>query len=298
MRGDQGVPDERDHVEQGVGDHQRPDALPPQEPSNQQHAQTPLSYPPAAPRRHSTTPLQLSASPEAPPSADSVTAAEPRSAAPRRSRPTTPLQLSASPELNAPHYDPELSLPQHQTPESRAALPTARPPRSMPASQQPKAAAELRRTPPPVPEAARSRAPSNPEPRAAVEEPAPQPKPPALRRRRDDEPTLAERPNRINTQRGVQVCVPDSTLQALSSELRSFPEVEWACVLFDDTDVPQIGVRVDPSFLNRVADITDVILEIGERQSVTLQVLLLNNQEQVKNARRNGRAFYPWTEES
>jgi hypothetical protein len=135
-------------------------------------------------------------------------------------------------------------------------------------------------------------------PQPAVEEPAPQPKPPALRRRRDDEPTLAERPNRISTQRGMQAAVPDSALEALSCELRSFPEVEWACVLFDETDVPLIGVRVDPSFLNRVADITDVILDTGERQSVTLQVLLLNNQEQVKNARRNGRAFYPWTQES
>jgi hypothetical protein len=89
--------------------------------------------------------------------------------------------------------------------------------------------------------------------------------------------------------------VPDTALEALSSELRGFPEVEWACLLVDDSDLPQIGVRIDPSFLNRVADITDVILDVGERQSVALQVLLLNNQDLVKNARRNGRAFYPWT---
>ena len=119
-------------------------------------------------------------------------------------------------------------------------------------------------------------------------------KPPDMRRRRDDEPTLAERPNRANTQRGLQASVPDTALEALSSELRGYPEVEWACVLVDESDVPLIGVRVDPSFLNRVADITDVILDVGERQAVTLQVLLLNNQDQVKNARRNGRAFYPW----
>lgn len=115
------------------------------------------------------------------------------------------------------------------------------------------------------------------------------------RRARDDEPTLAERPNRANTQRGLQASVPETALEALSSELRGYPEVEWACVLVDESDVPLIGVRVDPSFLNRVADITDVILDVGERQSVALQVLLLNNQDQVKNARRNGRAFYPWT---
>jgi hypothetical protein len=119
------------------------------------------------------------------------------------------------------------------------------------------------------------------------------PPPDPRRRIRDDEPTLAERPNRANGAKSA--VVPDSALQALSSELRGFPEVEWACVLSDESEVPLIGVRVDPSFLNRVADITDVILDVGERQSLTLQVLLLNNQDQVKNARRNGRAFYPWT---
>jgi hypothetical protein len=152
----------------------------------------------------------------------------------------------------------------------------------------------MRRTPPPVPEAAKSRTPSTPGVKAPISGgPQPQPKPPEARRRqRDDEPTLAERPNRANTQRGMQASVPDTALEALSSELQGFPEVEWACVLADETDVPLIGVRIDPSFLNRVADITDVILDVGERQSVTLQVLLLNNQDLIKNARRNGRAFY------
>jgi hypothetical protein len=162
----------------------------------------------------------------------------------------------------------------------------------------PRAAGELRRTPPPVPEAAKSKTPSTPGTPAPFSDarPANDNKTPDMRRRvRDDEPTLAERPNRANTQRGLQASVPDSALEALSSELRGFPEVEWACVLVDESDVPLIAVRIDPSFLNRVADITDVILDVGDRQSVALQVLLLNNQDQVKNARRNGRAFYPWT---
>lgn len=128
---------------------------------------------------------------------------------------------------------------------------------------------------------------------AARPRPAIETRLPPKRRSRDDEPTLAERPNRSQTQRGMAVCVPDAALHALSSELRGFPEVEWACVMADDSEVPLIGVRIDPSFLNRVADITDVILDIGERQSVALQVLLLNNQELLRNARRTGRAFYP-----
>ena len=62
----------------------------------------------------------------------------------------------------------------------------------------------------------------------------------------------------------------------------------------DGSEIPLIAVRVDPSFLNRVADITDVIMDAGEKQALSLQVLLLNNQELVKNARKNGKAFYPW----
>lgn len=62
----------------------------------------------------------------------------------------------------------------------------------------------------------------------------------------------------------------------------------------DGSDIPLIGVRVDPSFLNRVADITDAIMDVGDKQALELQVLLLNNQELVKNARKNGKAFYPW----
>ena len=57
---------------------------------------------------------------------------------------------------------------------------------------------------------------------------------------------------------------------------------------------PVVGVRVDPSFLNRVADITDAILDSAEKQGIALQVLLLNNAELVKSAHRNGYAFYPW----
>ena len=55
-----------------------------------------------------------------------------------------------------------------------------------------------------------------------------------------------------------------------------------------------IGVRVDPSFLNRVAEITDAILGAAEKHSVDLQVLLLNNAELVKSAHKHGKAFYPW----
>jgi hypothetical protein len=92
----------------------------------------------------------------------------------------------------------------------------------------------------------------------------------------------------------VPSTLSDTALQALCAGLRAFPEVEWACVLLDGSDTPQIALRIDPSFLNRVTDITDAVLEVGEQQSLVLQVLLLNNQDLVKHARKSGRAFYPW----
>jgi len=125
--------------------------------------------------------------------------------------------------------------------------------------------------------------------------PAPQPAVSTATARRDDEPTLADR-MLVRDARPAEVssAISDNALQALSAGLRGFPEVEWACVLSDGSDIPLIGLRIDPSFLNRVADITDAIMDVGEQQSLALQVLLLNNQELVKNARKNGRAFYPW----
>jgi hypothetical protein len=124
---------------------------------------------------------------------------------------------------------------------------------------------------------------------ADVRPPEP-PRPPG----RDDEPTLAERTGTQGALAHARSALSDTALQALCGELRSFPEVEWACVLSDGSEIPLIAVRVDPSFLNRVADITDVIMDVGEQQSLNLQVLLLNNQDLVKQARKHGHAFYPW----
>lgn len=88
--------------------------------------------------------------------------------------------------------------------------------------------------------------------------------------------------------------LPDALLHGMSQALRAFPEVEWACVMSDDSDLPVVGVRVDPSFLNRVAQITDAIVSSADKQGQQVQVLLLNTFDLVKNARKNGKAFYPW----
>jgi hypothetical protein len=91
-----------------------------------------------------------------------------------------------------------------------------------------------------------------------------------------------------------KIVLSDALRHGISAALRAFPEVEWACVVADDSSIPVIGVRVDPSFLNRVAEITDAILGAAEKLGGELQVLLLNNAELVKSAHKHGLAFYPW----
>ena len=110
---------------------------------------------------------------------------------------------------------------------------------------------------------------------------------------RNDEPTVANR-NNESALGPPRLVMPDEVLREISMALRAFPEVEWACVLSDSSEIPVIALRVDPSFLNRVADITDAIIGATEKMGAAVQVMLLNNMEQVKNARRYGKAFYPW----
>ena len=114
-----------------------------------------------------------------------------------------------------------------------------------------------------------------------------------LKKPRDDEPTIADRGNE-KALSAPKVALSDELLRGISGGLRAFPEVEWACVLSDGSEIPLIGLRVDPSFLNRVADITDAVIDEGEKHAAELQVMLLNNQDLVKSARRCGKTFYPW----
>lgn len=107
-------------------------------------------------------------------------------------------------------------------------------------------------------------------------------------------PTRDDLKTHVKTLEAPKLTLQDALRLGISAALRAFPEVEWACVVSDESVIPVIGVRVDPSFLNRVAEITDAILGAAEKQGVELQVLLLNNAELVKSAHKHGQAFYPW----
>lgn len=108
------------------------------------------------------------------------------------------------------------------------------------------------------------------------------------------EAASSERESGEQAKASLAALVPDTLLQAISNGLRAFPEVEWACVLPETSGVPTIGVRVDPSFLNRVAEVTDAIMSAASACSQDLSVMLLNSPESVKSARKSGQAFYPW----
>ena len=129
---------------------------------------------------------------------------------------------------------------------------------------------------------------------------APDREAPTAGRQREVAAARSAPPTRDDLRKHIKALAPptlvlsDALRHGISAALRAFPEVEWACVVADDSTIPVIGLRVDPSFLNRVAEITDAILGAAEKQGGELQVLLLNNPELVKSAHRNGLAFYPW----
>jgi hypothetical protein len=118
---------------------------------------------------------------------------------------------------------------------------------------------------------------------AAASVPAPALTPSELERESGEQPTGAH-PRDLS----------DELLQAVSTALRGFPEVEWACVMHDASDIPILGVRVDPSFMSRVAQITDAVIGLAHQHGGELQVLLLSTPELVRGARKDGKAFYPW----
>jgi len=85
----------------------------------------------------------------------------------------------------------------------------------------------------------------------------------------------------------------DAVLSALADELRKFPEVEWACQL-DDADKPVIGIRVDPSYLQRSRDIEASVIGAAKSAGAAIVPLIVSTPAATKDARARGRMFFPW----
>lgn len=93
--------------------------------------------------------------------------------------------------------------------------------------------------------------------------------------------------------RRPEVPLSDELVDLLADKLRGYPEVEWACEASDGGELPVVGLRVDPSFLSRVAEITDAILTAGKQRGTAVSVVLLTDPEKMKRARNLQTVFYP-----
>lgn len=94
-------------------------------------------------------------------------------------------------------------------------------------------------------------------------------------------------------------------LDELSALLRNYPEVEWACMVSSaheqDTesgDKPSVALRIEPAFRNNLSGITAKLRELSAQHGAAYDVLILENPEQMKQARHIGLPFYPWRKKS
>jgi hypothetical protein len=107
------------------------------------------------------------------------------------------------------------------------------------------------------------------------------------------EPALA-----ASALRPLEVGLDEGLLQNIANTLRNYPEVEWACEVSDGSEVPVVGVRIDPSFLKREAEISAEIAAAGEARGTALTVLVLATAPQMREARARGNLFFPWRKRS
>ncbi len=89
----------------------------------------------------------------------------------------------------------------------------------------------------------------------------------------------------------------DDAYSRLGAALRDFPEVEWAAMVtatgHGGTGLCA-GVRVDPSYRQRVGEIASALRQAAVRHGTMLDVLLLDSPDAMKAARAAGEVFYPW----
>jgi hypothetical protein len=94
--------------------------------------------------------------------------------------------------------------------------------------------------------------------------------------------------------RALDPPIQSAVLDAISDALRQYPEVEWACEVSDGSETPVIGLRVDPAFQSRAAEIRAAVIAAAQGRKTRLSVLMLDNPQVMKDARVSGSAFFPW----
>jgi len=90
----------------------------------------------------------------------------------------------------------------------------------------------------------------------------------------------------------------DDLLDELSDVLRSYPEVEWACLVSsaraDSRERTSVALRIEPAFRKNLQEITRRLRETSGQHGAQYDVLMLDTAEQMKQARNIGMPFYPW----
>jgi hypothetical protein len=133
----------------------------------------------------------------------------------------------------------------------------------------------------------------DPEPELEPEpERAPEPEPPTQRAAPVD--SQRELKPTVDALQEPFEAIDDAVLGAIAEDLRKYPEVEWACELADDSQIPVVGVRIEPSYLARASEIEAHIQNAARDRGVRLSVLLLTDNAVTKQARTLGRMFFPW----
>ncbi|MBO6936523.1 MAG: SseB family protein [Deltaproteobacteria bacterium] len=90
----------------------------------------------------------------------------------------------------------------------------------------------------------------------------------------------------------------DLLLDALEDVLREYPEVEWAAFCSASrgpaAPLPTIGVMVDSAFRQRIGEIARGLQAAGNATGASLDVVFLDTPELMREARANGKIFFPW----
>ncbi len=94
----------------------------------------------------------------------------------------------------------------------------------------------------------------------------------------------------------------DDLLSALAELLRGYPEVEWAAIFGAARGpgplLPTLGLRVDTAYRARVNEIIRGLREVGEALGASLDVLLLDDAQLMRQARAEALVFFPWRRKS
>jgi len=90
----------------------------------------------------------------------------------------------------------------------------------------------------------------------------------------------------------------DNLIDALSTVLRGYPEVEWAALFLAARGPvaaqPTAGLRVDVAYRARVNDIVLALRKAADGAGASLDVLLLDDPKLMRTARSEGLLFFPW----